>query len=164
MKIGDHVHIGANSIVEAATIGNHVEIGKNCIIVRLHPSMLQFFKLNTPHVTGKVHDHKGLRQNRGQHGHSTKYRRACACAVRGVTRYAHMTLQTHGTALTFHRDIQEGSWKTCRSRLPRLSKHKPSSTTPASSPYRQSGSRMDCLRTNYTLFCMFDTCLACPIV
>jgi carbonic anhydrase/acetyltransferase-like protein (isoleucine patch superfamily) len=35
MKIGDHVHIGANSIVEAATIGNHVEIGKNCIIVRV---------------------------------------------------------------------------------------------------------------------------------
>ena len=34
MKIGDHVHIGANSIVEAAQIGNHVEIGKNCVIVR----------------------------------------------------------------------------------------------------------------------------------
>jgi acetyltransferase-like isoleucine patch superfamily enzyme len=34
MKIGDHVHIGANTVVEAATIGNHVEIGKNCIIVR----------------------------------------------------------------------------------------------------------------------------------
>ena len=33
MKIGDHVHIGANTIVEAATIGNHVEIGKNCVIV-----------------------------------------------------------------------------------------------------------------------------------
>ena len=33
MKIGDHVHIGANSIVEAAQIGNHVEIGKNCVIV-----------------------------------------------------------------------------------------------------------------------------------
>ncbi|CCL99238.1 uncharacterized protein FIBRA_01253 [Fibroporia radiculosa] len=32
MKIGDHVHIGANTIVEAATIGNHVEIGKNCVI------------------------------------------------------------------------------------------------------------------------------------
>ncbi|KAI6106543.1 trimeric LpxA-like protein [Pisolithus croceorrhizus] len=32
MKIGDHVHIGANSVVEAATIGNHVVIGKNCII------------------------------------------------------------------------------------------------------------------------------------
>lgn len=32
MKIGDHVHIGANSVVEAATIGNNVEIGKNCII------------------------------------------------------------------------------------------------------------------------------------
>ena len=35
MKIGDHVHIGNGTIVEAATIGNHVEIGKNCIIVRL---------------------------------------------------------------------------------------------------------------------------------
>lgn len=34
MKIGDHVHIGANTVVEAATIGNHVEIGKNCVIVR----------------------------------------------------------------------------------------------------------------------------------
>ncbi|KAF8911528.1 dynactin, subunit p25 [Gymnopilus junonius] len=32
MKIGDHVHIGANSVVEAAQIGNHVEIGKNCVI------------------------------------------------------------------------------------------------------------------------------------
>lgn len=32
MKVGDHVHIGANTIVEAATIGNHVEIGKNCVI------------------------------------------------------------------------------------------------------------------------------------
>jgi len=32
MKIGDYVHIGANSVVEAATIGNHVEIGKNCVI------------------------------------------------------------------------------------------------------------------------------------
>ncbi|KAJ6491807.1 dynactin subunit P25 [Mycena vitilis] len=32
MKIGDHVHIGANTVVEAATIGNHVDIGKNCVI------------------------------------------------------------------------------------------------------------------------------------
>lgn len=35
MKIGDHVHIGANSVVEAATIGSHVEIGKNCVIVSI---------------------------------------------------------------------------------------------------------------------------------
>lgn len=35
MKIGDFVHIGAGSVVEAATIGNCVEIGKNCIIVSL---------------------------------------------------------------------------------------------------------------------------------
>ena len=34
MKIGDNVHIGAGSVVEAATIGNCVEIGKNCVIVR----------------------------------------------------------------------------------------------------------------------------------
>jgi dynactin-5 len=40
MKIGDHVHIGAGSVVEAATIGNHVEIGKNCIIVCLPLALL----------------------------------------------------------------------------------------------------------------------------
>jgi dynactin-5 len=34
MKIGDFVHIGTNSVVEAASIGNYVEIGKNCVIVR----------------------------------------------------------------------------------------------------------------------------------
>lgn len=34
MKIGDHVHIGGGTVVEAATIGNHVQIGKNCVIVR----------------------------------------------------------------------------------------------------------------------------------
>ncbi len=33
MEIGNHVTIGAHSVVEAATIGNGVEIGKNCIIV-----------------------------------------------------------------------------------------------------------------------------------
>lgn len=34
MKIGDHVTIGENSIVEAAQLGNCVDIGKDCIIVR----------------------------------------------------------------------------------------------------------------------------------
>ncbi|CDZ98870.1 Dynactin, subunit p25 [Phaffia rhodozyma] len=32
VRIGDHVHIGPGSIVEAAQIGNFVQIGKNCII------------------------------------------------------------------------------------------------------------------------------------
>lgn len=39
MKIGDHVHIGSNSVVEAATIGNYVEIGKNCVIVSRLPHL-----------------------------------------------------------------------------------------------------------------------------
>lgn len=38
MKIGDHVHIGAGTVVEAATIGNNVEIGKNCVVVGPFPS------------------------------------------------------------------------------------------------------------------------------
>lgn len=34
MKIGDHVRIGAGSVVQAANIGSNVDIGRNCIIVR----------------------------------------------------------------------------------------------------------------------------------
>ena len=58
MKIGDHVHIGANSVIEAAQIGNHVEIGKNCVIVG---SFLDLFRRRTQTVPrGKVHYHQGL--------------------------------------------------------------------------------------------------------
>lgn len=52
VKVGDHVHIGAGSIVEAASIGNYVEIGKNCIIVS---RLLVFFAslhLSTPPPVG----------------------------------------------------------------------------------------------------------------
>ncbi|KAL7004523.1 hypothetical protein EMMF5_005934 [Cystobasidiomycetes sp. EMM_F5] len=33
-KIGDYVHVGSNTIIEAASIGNNVKIGKNCVIGR----------------------------------------------------------------------------------------------------------------------------------
>lgn len=32
--MGDHVTIGANTIVEAASVGSHVEIGANCLVGR----------------------------------------------------------------------------------------------------------------------------------
>ncbi|KEY72073.1 hypothetical protein S7711_00090 [Stachybotrys chartarum IBT 7711] len=32
LRIGDHVFIGQNSVVQAASIGNHVLIGKGCVI------------------------------------------------------------------------------------------------------------------------------------
>ncbi|UZJ51343.1 hypothetical protein CBS101457_000663 [Exobasidium rhododendri] len=34
LRIGDHVHIGAGTVVEAANIGNHVDIGKGCVLGR----------------------------------------------------------------------------------------------------------------------------------
>lgn len=67
MKIGDHVHIGAGSVVEAATIGSHVEIGKNCVIVSLMCSN-EFNTVNfSLRTSGQVHHHQGLRQDRRQH-------------------------------------------------------------------------------------------------
>lgn len=35
MRIGDYVHIGAHSIVEAAQIGSCVDIGARCVVVRV---------------------------------------------------------------------------------------------------------------------------------
>ncbi len=34
MKVGDHVSVGANTVLEAASVGSHVEIGANCIVGR----------------------------------------------------------------------------------------------------------------------------------
>ncbi|KAI9014202.1 dynactin subunit P25 [Hyaloraphidium curvatum] len=34
VKVGDNVHIGQGSIIEAASIGSNVHIGKNCVIGR----------------------------------------------------------------------------------------------------------------------------------
>ncbi|EGD86475.1 hypothetical protein H112_04966 [Trichophyton rubrum D6] len=32
LKMGDHVFVGENSVVEAATVGNHVHIGRNVVV------------------------------------------------------------------------------------------------------------------------------------
>lgn len=45
--MGDHVHVGAGTVLEAAVVGSHVEIGRNCIIVSVS---LSIFALHT--VTG----------------------------------------------------------------------------------------------------------------
>ena len=65
MKIGDHVHIGANSIVEAAQIGNHVEIGKNCVIVRIQSPRISVLFLTL--YQGQIYDHKRLCAYSRQH-------------------------------------------------------------------------------------------------
>lgn len=61
MKIGDHVHIGANTVVEAATIGNHVEIGKNCVIVRY--KLIATAVVLRVMIIGKIYDNQRLRSN-----------------------------------------------------------------------------------------------------
>jgi acetyltransferase-like isoleucine patch superfamily enzyme len=60
MKIGDFVHIGANTIVEAATIGNHVEIGKNCVIVSNFSASSPWRLTYSLHPAGEIHNYQGL--------------------------------------------------------------------------------------------------------
>ena len=108
MKIGDYVHIGANTIVEAATIGNHVEIGKNCVIVNTLASCILHFSPShfayTFASAGKIHDYQGLYQDCGWHHHPTQYChpgvdslcRLAWCATwyheRGKNRHPHVRL------------------------------------------------------------------------
>lgn len=40
LQIGDHVHIGEQSVIQAAIIGSYVHIGKNVVVVSI-----QFFKI-----------------------------------------------------------------------------------------------------------------------
>lgn len=43
MKIGNYVHVGDGSIVEAASVGEGVIIGRNCVIVSFHDETLSVF-------------------------------------------------------------------------------------------------------------------------
>ncbi len=62
MKIGDYVHIGANTVVEAAIIGNYVKIGKNCVIVS--STHLYYLRKTSCFINeGKVHDYQRLRRD-----------------------------------------------------------------------------------------------------
>ena len=84
VKIGNHVTIGARSVVEAAQIGNCVTIGEDCVIVRplapgptapgsgpsavlslsSHPDRPSFSPLA---LAGQVCDDQGLRRHRRRH-------------------------------------------------------------------------------------------------
>lgn len=35
VRMGDHVHVGADSIVESAVIGSHIDIGRGCVLGKL---------------------------------------------------------------------------------------------------------------------------------
>jgi carbonic anhydrase/acetyltransferase-like protein (isoleucine patch superfamily) len=48
LHIGDHVFIGENSVISAASIGSYVYIGKNVVIVSEPPSSASFFQLSLP--------------------------------------------------------------------------------------------------------------------
>lgn len=32
LRMGDHVFVGANVVIQAASIGNHIHIGRDCVI------------------------------------------------------------------------------------------------------------------------------------
>lgn len=49
LQIGDHVHIGEQSIIQAAIIGSYVHVGKNVIIVSIC-IQIKFSTENTTHI------------------------------------------------------------------------------------------------------------------
>ena len=83
MKIGDHVHIGAGSVVEAATIGNYVEIGKNCVIVSNMYASPDTHILTTLNLIGEIQHDQGLCTDSGQHRSAAQH---CGTSSRSFRR------------------------------------------------------------------------------
>lgn len=106
MKIGDHVHIGSGSVVEAATIGNHVEIGKNCVIVSLL-SLYNPYSNVTPQ--GQVYHHQRLRKDSRQYNITTKYSCSCVVPFCWLTRFVQSFTQFHELIVQFYRSFRRGS-------------------------------------------------------
>ena len=107
MKIGDYVHIGANTIVEAATIGNHVEIGKNCVIVNTLASCIFHFLPSQFAYTfasaGKIYDYQGLYKDCGWHHHPTQY---CHPGVDSLCRLAWCATWYHERGKNSHPHVR----------------------------------------------------------
>lgn len=85
MKVGDHVHVGANSIVEAAQIGNHVEIGKNCVIVSFAATFISCS--SSDYASGKVYNHQRLCPYSRQHHRASEYCDPSSVVLRRVSRF-----------------------------------------------------------------------------
>ena len=138
MKIGDYVHIGAGTVVEAATIGSHVEIGKNCIIVSL-PWSLASKILNPWHVQGKftiIKDCARIADNTVIPPNTVVPALALFAGSPGM-----LTSSVRATLGCYAHANQADSSKTSLS--PRLKwwKHRQNSTTPAFNLCLQNGSK-----------------------